>query len=82
MKLSNTARFGFTGPNEASGMLYFEGTGQTTELGGSVVTYKAGEPKPDLEKLASNEPAAYANRPPDQLNAKKPRRAPAKKKDA
>jgi sarcosine oxidase subunit delta len=47
-----------------------------------LVTYKAGEPKPDLEKLASTEPAAYANRPPDQLNVKKPRRAPAKKKDA
>ncbi len=48
----------------------------------SSLTYKAGEPKPDLEKLASTEPAAYANRPPDQLNVKKPRRAPAKKKDA
>ena len=45
-----------------------------------LVTYKAGEPKPDLEGLVSNEPAAYANRPPDQLNVKKPRRAPAKKK--
>ncbi len=47
-----------------------------------LAVYKAGEPKPDLEKLASTEPAAYANRPPDQLNVKKPRRAPAKKKDA
>jgi len=58
-----------------------------------LAVYKAGEPKPDLEKLAPNEPAAYANRPPDQLNEKKPdvtkpdvkkpaRRAPAKKKDA
>jgi sarcosine oxidase subunit delta len=47
-----------------------------------LAVYKAGEPKPDLEKLASSEPAAYANRPPDQLNVKKPRRAPAKKKDA
>ena len=48
-----------------------------------LTVYKAGEPKPDLEQLASNEPAAYANRPPDQLNVKKPaRRAPAKKKDA
>jgi sarcosine oxidase subunit delta len=48
-----------------------------------LAVYKAGEPKPDLEKLASTEPAAYANRPPDQLNLKKPtRRAPAKKKDA
>ena len=48
-----------------------------------LAVYKAGEPKPDLEKLASTDPAAYANRPPDQLNVKKPtRRAPAKKKDA
>ena len=47
-----------------------------------LAVYKAGEPKPDVEKLASSEPAAYANRPPDQLNVKKPRRAPAKKKDA
>jgi len=57
-----------------------------------LTVYKAGEPKPDLAKPASNEPAAYANRPPDQLNekpdvkkpdVKKPaRRAPAKKKDA
>ena len=48
-----------------------------------LAVYKAGEPKPDLEKLASSESAAYANRPPDQLNVKKPtRRAPAKKKDA
>ena len=45
-----------------------------------LAVYKAGEPKPDVEKLASSEPAAYANRPPDQLNVKKPRRAPAKKK--
>jgi sarcosine oxidase subunit delta len=45
-------------------------------------TYKAGEPKPELETAASSEPAAYANRPPDQLNVKKRRRAPAKKKDA
>jgi len=48
-----------------------------------LAVYKAGEPKPDLAKLASNEPAAYANRLPDQLNVKKPtRRAPARKKDA
>ena len=51
------------------------------------VTYKAGELKPDLEKLGSTEPAAYANRLPAELNdkpeVKKPaRRAPAKKKDA
>ncbi|MEW9805476.1 sarcosine oxidase subunit delta [Mesorhizobium sp. ZMM04-5] len=48
-----------------------------------LITYKAGEPKPDIERPASSEPAAYANRPPDQLNVKKPRkRAAAKKKDA
>jgi sarcosine oxidase subunit delta len=47
-----------------------------------VITYKAGEPKPDVSKVASG-PAAYANRPPDQLNVKKPtKRAPAKKGDA
>ena len=47
-----------------------------------VTTYKAGEPKPDVSKIASG-PAAYANRPPDQLNVKKPaRRAPAKKGEA
>ena len=46
-----------------------------------LAVYKAGEPKPDLDKLASSEPAAYANRPPDQLNVKKPvkRKAVAKK---
>ena len=44
-----------------------------------LAVYKAGEPKPDLDKLASSEPAASANRPPDQLTVKKPRRAPAKK---
>jgi sarcosine oxidase subunit delta len=48
-----------------------------------LVTYKAGEPKPDLEQFATTEPAAYANRPPEELNVKKPaRRTPAKKKDA
>ncbi|MCX7303119.1 MAG: sarcosine oxidase subunit delta [Hyphomicrobiales bacterium] len=36
-----------------------------------LTVYKAGEPKPDLSTLASSAPAAYANRPPDQLNAKK-----------
>ncbi len=37
------------------------------------VTYKAGEPKPE-SVLAANDsgPAAWANRPPDQLNMKKP----------
>ena len=45
------------------------------------LTYKAGEPKPDLSEIVKGKgPAAYANRPPDQLNVKKPRRAPAKKK--
>ncbi|MGE0500751.1 MAG: sarcosine oxidase subunit delta [Rhizobiaceae bacterium] len=37
-----------------------------------VTTYKAGEPKPTLPKSANDSgPAAYANRPPDQLNVKK-----------
>ena len=46
-----------------------------------LAVYKAGEPKPDLDKLASSEPAAYANRPPDQLNVKKPaKRKPSAKK--
>jgi sarcosine oxidase subunit delta len=36
-----------------------------------VTTYKAGEPKPDLSKIESDSgPAAWANRPPDQLNVK------------
>ena len=48
-----------------------------------LVTYRAGEPKPDLEKLGSTEPAASANRPPDQPNAKKPaKRTSAKKGEA
>ncbi|MFU0505385.1 sarcosine oxidase subunit delta [Pseudaminobacter sp. NGMCC 1.201702] len=51
-----------------------------------VVTYKAGEPKPDLSKTAKESgPAAYANRPPDQLNARKPaarKRTAAKKGEA
>ena len=47
-----------------------------------LATYKAGEPKPDVSKISSG-PAAYANRPPDQLNVKKPtKRAPAKKGEA
>ena len=47
-----------------------------------VMTYKAGEPKPDLAAAgAASGPAAYANRPPDQLNVKKPaKRKPAAKK--
>ena len=48
-----------------------------------VMTYKAGEPKPDSREAGGERPAAYANRPPDQLNVKKPaKRAPAKKGDA
>ena len=47
-----------------------------------LTTYKAGEPKPDVSKIASG-PAAYANRPPDQLNVKKPaKRAAAGKGEA
>ena len=37
-----------------------------------VTTYKAGEPKPDLSKRGESGPAAWANRPPDQLNVKEP----------
>jgi sarcosine oxidase, subunit delta len=37
-----------------------------------ILTYKAGEPKPDVAAAAESGPAAYANRPPDQLNVKKP----------
>lgn len=37
-----------------------------------VMTYKAGEPKPDLAAIVESGPAAWANRPPDQLNVKKP----------
>ena len=40
-----------------------------------VTTYKAGEPKPEIERAANDSgPAAWANRPPDQLNVKKPAR--------
>lgn len=42
-----------------------------------VMTYKAGEKKPSRLPKASAGPAAYANRPPDQLNEK----APAKRAD-
>ncbi|MGF7005634.1 sarcosine oxidase subunit delta [Aminobacter sp. BE322] len=36
-----------------------------------MLTYKAGEPKPDISRLsAEGGPAAWANRPPDQLNEK------------
>ena len=47
-----------------------------------VLTYKAGEPKPELPQAgAISGPAAYGNRPPDQLNVKKPaRRKPAARK--
>jgi sarcosine oxidase subunit delta len=50
-----------------------------------VMTYKAGEPKPDIQRAANDSgPAAWANRPPDQLNVKKPaaKRAQTKKGDA
>ena len=49
-----------------------------------LVTYKAGEPKPDLEKLAATPPAAVADdKATGEPARKKPaRRAPAKKKDA
>ena len=49
-----------------------------------VTTYKAGEPKPNIARATKDSgPAAYANRPPDQLNVKKPaKRAPAKKGEA
>lgn len=41
-----------------------------------LLTYKAGEKKPTV-KSGDNGPAAWANRPPDQLNAKTPaKRAP------
>jgi sarcosine oxidase subunit delta len=43
-----------------------------------IMTYKAGEPKPEVV-VAANEsaPAAWANRPPDQLNVKKQGKAKA-----
>ena len=44
-----------------------------------VMTYKAGAPKPDIS-AASSGSAAWANRPPDQLNEKKPARKRAPKK--
>src|SRR5262245_13166424 len=50
-----------------------------------VMTYKAGEPKPDIQSAANDSgPAAWANRPPDQLNVRKvaAKRAPSKKGDA
>ena len=48
------------------------------------LTYKAGEPKPEIAAAANDSgPAAYANRPPDQLNVKKPaKRKSAKKGEA
>ena len=36
-----------------------------------LLVYKAGEPKPDISAIDSG-PAAWANRPPDQLNADAP----------
>ena len=48
-----------------------------------LVTYKAGEPRPDLEKLAPATPSAVQEAGAGDELAKKPaRRAPAKKKDA
>jgi sarcosine oxidase subunit delta len=43
-----------------------------------VMTYKAGEPKPVTLPSGAPEPAAWANRPPDQLNVKPSRKRPAK----
>ena len=42
-------------------------------------TYKAGEPKPDIGD-ASADPAAWANRPPEQLNDRPPARKRSAKK--
>ena len=36
-----------------------------------LAVYKAGEPKPDLEKFAASEPGGLGQPPPDQLNVKK-----------
>ena len=50
-----------------------------------VVTYRAGEPKPEILSAANDSgPAAWANRPPAALNVRKPasRRTPAPKGDA
>lgn len=47
-----------------------------------VMTYKAGEPKPAKLPAAGDQPAAYANRPPDQLNGKKPAARRTKKGEA
>ena len=47
------------------------------------ITYKAGEPKPEIAAAANESgPAAYANRPPDQLNVKAPGKPRAKKGEA
>jgi sarcosine oxidase subunit delta len=46
-----------------------------------LMTYKAGEAKPEIADGSSG-PAAWANRPPDQLNVKKPARKRAVKKGA
>lgn len=37
-----------------------------------VMTYKAGEPKPEISVAANGGPAAWANRPPAQLNVDEP----------
>lgn len=39
-----------------------------------LMTYKVGEPKPDITAAKDFGPAAWANRPPDQLNVTKPAR--------
>ena len=44
-----------------------------------VMTYKAGEPKPTKLPQPASGPAAYANRPPEQLNDKAPAKPRAKK---
>jgi sarcosine oxidase subunit delta len=48
-----------------------------------VMTYKAGEPRPDIVPIANDSgPAAWANRPPDQLNVKKAANPRARKREA
>lgn len=37
-----------------------------------VMTYKAGEPRPEISVAANDGPAAWANRPPSQLNVEEP----------
>ena len=44
------------------------------------VTYRAGDPRPEIPAEGSSKPAVYANRPAAELNVKKPvrKRAPSK----